>query len=428
MNGKDGNTIKLPVEELQIGHFVDLERSWMDHPFLFSRFKIKTLAELAAIRGMGLSAVTVLLDRSDPGLADGSATPEAVPASEIPADSSPEQDLWKNKKELVDRASGFRNERQEAASRYEETVRKISAFSRDLRTTPANAVHAAGEIVDHMVKSFTKEASVLVNLVNLNDTGFDIYNHSLNVTVLSMLLGRQLGLDEEDLRSIGMGALIHDVGKIEIPGRIVYKTGPLTSPEESLLRTHPLHGSKLGQRIRTLSPAVIAIIEQHHEYIDGSGYPRNLSGDKLSPLVRLVAVTNIYDNLCNPPDSAKALSPRDAMAYLYKNYSGKLDPAIVSTFIKAMGVYPPGTVVRLNDENVGMVVSVDPDQLLRPRIILYNPDIPRKDALMVDLRERPDLEVKAVLKPNEAPTRIYEYLGLSERVGYIHKNQTPGQK
>jgi HD-GYP domain-containing protein (c-di-GMP phosphodiesterase class II) len=240
--------------------------------------------------------------------------------------------------------------------------------------------------------------------------------------VLSLVLGRFLDLGGDDLRILGMGALLHDLGKIELPTQVTNKRQPLNSSEEALMRTHPAIGSRLAQKIRNVNPAALEIIEQHHEAMDGSGYPRQLQGGALSPLVRIVAVTNAYDNLCNPVDPARALSPRDAMAVLFKVWADKLDREVVGAFIKAMGVYPPGTVVQLSDDNIGLVVCVDPAQLLRPRVLLYNPDIPRQDALMIDLRDRLDLEIRSVLKPSQFPARIYEYLGLSERLGYFHKS------
>ncbi len=419
MSEKEVQNIKISVSELRVGHFVDLECSWRDHPFLFSRFKITSQAEIAAIRKMGLTEVTVLPSRSD-SVAETTATVSAV---EELADASVRQELWSGKEELVERASGYRNERQQAATRYKETVRKITAFSRDLRSAPANAMHAAGEIIDEMAAVFDKDSDVLLNLVNLSDASFTMYSHSLNVAVLSMMLGRQLKLRGEDMRSLGMGALIHDVGKIEIPTQITSKTQPLNASEEALLRTHTTHGAKLAQKLGTLSPAAVSIIAQHHEYEDGSGYPQKLQGNVLSPLVRIVAIANIYDNLCNPVDPARAMSPRDAMAHLFKTYAGKIDRDLIAVFIKAMGVYPPGTVVQLTDDNIGMVVSVDAAQSLRPLVILYNPDIPPKEALMVNLCERPDLQVKAVLKPKQVPERMYEYLGLQERIGYFYKEQ-----
>jgi hypothetical protein len=164
---------------------------------------------------------------------------------------------------------------------------------------------------------------------------------------------------------------------------------------------------------------VLDIIEQHHEFLDGTGYPKGRSGEQIADSVRLVAVANTYDNLCNPPNLAEALTPKAALATMFTRFKNKLDGNLIERFIRTMGIYPPGTVVKLNDGSIGLVVTVDPDASLRPEVLLYNPDIPRDEALIVDLRENLDLAVEGVLSPKEHPSRIYEYLRIEERLGYF---------
>ena len=415
MSDNEPQSIKVRIEDLRVGHFVDLECSWMDHPFVFSKFLIQSPAEIAAIRAMGRTEVTVLPGRSKTVEAAPAAAPAAVPTE------GTRQEMQNRKQAMMDRASDFRDARQQAAAKYQETIRKLTTFSREVRTAPANAVQTAGDIVGGMVEDFARDSNVLVNLVNLSGEGFSLNNHALNVAVLSLFLGRYMQLKPGELTALGIGALIHDIGKIEIPSQIIYKRQPLNAAEEGLMRTHATIGSRLAQKIGGLPAEAVAIIEQHHELMDGSGYPRGVQGRWISMMPRIVAIANIYDNLCNPSDPAKGLTPRDAMAQLFQVYAGKLDKDLVSAFIKVMGVYPPGTVVQLNDENIGLVVSVDPNYLLKPRVILYNPDIPREQALMVDLLDRPDLEIKAALKPSEFPPRVVEYLGMPERLGYFYQ-------
>lgn len=413
---------KISIDALRPGHYVDLELPWMSHPFLFSRFLVQSDKEVAVIRTLGLREVTVFPERSklvhtaDTMLAEAPADTAASAEDDAARD-----ELWQQKQELIAQDERFRQERSELATAYQDTLRQITDFARELRHGPANAIRAADTIVTDMVSAFEKTAEVLVNLVNLADANFTTYTHALNVTVLSVLLARNLGLEGEEIHAIGMGALLHDIGKMELPQAIVSKTTRLTPAEEALLRTHPLRGLQMVQKVQMLAPETNAIIEHHHEFLDGSGYPHGLRENRLWLGVRIVAIANLYDNFCNPADASQAISPRDAMAKLYRDYRGRLDDKLVAAFIKAMGIYPPGTIVRLNDDSTGMVVSVDADQLLRPRVILYNPDVPRWNAMMTDLRERPDLEVKEILKPGDCPPELYEYLGISERLGYFYE-------
>jgi putative nucleotidyltransferase with HDIG domain len=419
--------VMIGVDQLRPGHYIALDIPWRNHPFLFSRFTIASQKDIAVLRALGLQKVAIIPERCDPKVLEetgATASPPAAPeAAAAGADDLAQQALWNEKQAIIERDLNFRKERMQIATRFQDTVKKVSSFAKDLRAGPANAVQAAEEIVGDMVSAFEKASEVLVNLVNLSDANFTIYTHALNVTVLSVLLARFLELEPDEVRAIGMGALVHDIGKMELPTKITRKTGKLTPAEDALLRTHATKGLHIAEKVQLLAPEVAAIIERHHEYLDGSGYPQGLTGRQLWLGVRIVAIANTYDNLCNPPDPANALSPRDAMAMLYKNYGGKLDSELVSAFIKAMGVYPPGTVVRLSNGNVGMVVSVDPVQLLRPRVVVYNPDIPRWNAMMIDLREQKDIEVQEVLKPGECPPQLYEYLGISERLGYFYESR-----
>ncbi len=416
---------KISVGELKIGHYVDLELPWMKHPFLFSRFKISSPDEIEIIRQLGLADITIDPDRSTltEAQTQAAATPPPRSAVEVTEEGIAKDEFWKRKQEMIARDAAFRAERQHIVTAYQETVKKVSNFARDLRAGPANAVASAEAIVGEMMGAFEKASEVLVNLVHLTEENFTTHSHSLNVTVLSVVLARHMKLESDEIRSIGIGALLHDIGKSEVPAQILAKHGKLTPAEEGVLKTHAIKGARIAQKIQDLPPEVIAIIEQHHEFLDGTGYPRGLREKQIWLPVRIVAVANMYDNLVNPPDVAHSVSPRDAMAIMYKHYQGKLDDQLVNNFIRAMGVYPPGTIVRLSNDDIGMVVSVDQAVLLRPRVVIYNADIPRWSAMMVDLRERTDLDVKEVLRPGDCPPALYEYLGISERLGYFYETR-----
>jgi len=407
--------IKVPVDRLVPGLFIDLERSWMHHPFLLSKFKLKSAQEIAIIQELGFTEVTVFLDRSDSGVAET--------ASDAAATIVTQKGLWDSKHNQIDLAAQYRSNRNRIASRYQETVKKVKNLTLDLKSAPANAVRDAHEVVAEMAKAFAKDSNVLINLVNLADQRFSMYNHALNVTVLSLYLGGALGFDQNQLRKLGMGAVMHDIGKVAVPEKILMKRDALNPSELKLLQSHTLLGSRMIQRIDTLPPEAISIIEQHHEFLDGSGYPKGSRDADITQMARIVAVVNMYDNLCNPPNAKDAMTPKNAMATLFQKYKNRLDGQIVQKFIHTMGVYPPGTVVRLNDGSIGLVVAVDPKSLLKPQVLLYNEDIPRTEAVMLDLRQHSDLSITDVLKVGEFPDRVFSYLGIQERVGYFHDNR-----
>ncbi|GAB6041691.1 HD-GYP domain-containing protein [Endothiovibrio diazotrophicus] len=405
--------VKVPVERLAVGLYVDLELPWNKHPFLFSRFKIRAAADVAAIRELGISEVSVIPARSDVEI------PSQAPATPIADNSASLHEAWQEKAQRLKRAQQYRAQRNQIAQKYHERAQLVRSVAADLKARPANAIHHADRIVEGFAADFENSSEFLTNLINLGSGDHGFPNHSVNVTVLSLILAAAEGVRGEELRHVGMGALLHDVGKVEVPSRILINKGPLNKAERSMLRQHPLFGRRLTERSRGTAPQVLEIIERHHELLDGLGYPARLGEDQLSTATRVVTICNIYDNLCNPRNPARAMTPKNALALMYTKYQTKLDKRLVERFIRTMGIYPPGTVVQLNDGKIGMVVAADSRDLLKPELLIYSTDIPKEQALILKLREHDELAIEEVLKPGEYPSRINEYLGAEGRIGYF---------
>jgi putative nucleotidyltransferase with HDIG domain len=410
---------RISVDRLVPGLFVDIELPWNRHPFLMSRFRIKTQQQIDVIRDLGLKSILVNLERSAPGVLPAPEPPAAA-APAVPAEmpSAAASSLWQDKKARIDRADQFRERHANRSQQYNQTAREAKQLMRDLDTRPANAVQSANQMVDSMTDAFSQDRDVIMNLITLQGDEQGMYHHSLNVLVLSMLLGASAGFSKDELRVLGLGALLHDIGKVRVPSQILMKTTPLKGPEQALYQMHARYGSEISQKIGELPPTVLDIIHHHHELLDGSGYPDGLLGVQISRAVRIVALANLYDNLCNPPNIADAMIPKVAMSTLFTRYKGKLDPELVALFIRTLGVFPPGTVVRLSDGSIGMVIAVDSKELLKPEILLYHAEVPKKEALIVDLRNE-DLSIETALTPGQYPTEVLEYLGVRSRAGYF---------
>jgi len=403
---------KIPVDQLVKGLYVDLELSWSEHPFMFAQFKINSDKDIAVIKTLGLKQVTIIPERSD------IAPTETSPTEDIKQEEVLD-DMWQEKKLQIEKANLYKEKRKEISRRYQQQAKKVRKITSEIKSQPANAIHNVDEVVEDLASNFEGDGDMLTNLVNLGSGDHSEYNHAVNVTMLSLMLGKAEDLSKSEMQQLGMGSLLHDMGKVEIPGSITMKKTPLTNPEAKLLERHTTLGRKLAERVRDLPKDVFDIIELHHEFLDGSGYPNNLLATKISKLVRIVAIANVYDNFCNPTDPAKAVTPKTALAMMYSKFKDKLDRQLIEKFIHILGVYPPGTVVKLNDESIGLVITADPKAMLQPEVLLYNPDIPKEQAITVDLKEHENLSIKDVLRPSEYPARIYEYLGIEERLGYL---------
>jgi putative nucleotidyltransferase with HDIG domain len=261
-------------------------------------------------------------------------------------------------------------------------------------------------------------------MMNDKGAGEENYYHSLNVAVLAMLLGKELALPQDDIKLLGVGCLFHDIGKVEIPDWLVQKPGHLTSAEKHLLQQHCHYGEAIAHKIG-LPPRAIEIIMQHHECIDGSGYPKQLKGDQIAPLAGIVAIVNTYENHCNRPNPADSLSPYEALSTMFARQRSQFDPGPLSVFIRCMGVYPPGTIVRLSNDVLGMVVSVNSGKPLRPSVLIYDPSVPKEEALIVDLLDEPELSVAASLKPAQLPREVHDYLSPRKRMMYFFDTPKP---
>ncbi|MEH6470434.1 MAG: HD domain-containing phosphohydrolase [Halopseudomonas sp.] len=409
--------IKVPIDRIEVGMYVDLELSWTQHPFLFSHFKIKTQKDLDTIKSLGLEAVTVIPAKCD--LKARGKAPDPAPATPPQPD-----EMWEEKKSHLVEAQKYRERRKKVINEYRKKAQQVKKLTMELKTSPANAIQDADAVVESLAGEFDNSSEMLTNLVNLGSGEHTFYNHNVNVTVLSIMLGSALGIKGDALRQLAMGGLLHDVGKVMIPDQIVKKPlNQLTPPEKTILQQHPEIGKTLVERVSSLPKLAQAILLYHHEYLDGSGYPKGLKDKQIPIPVRIVSICNLYDNLINARTTAECMTPKMALAVIYKKFSSKLDMQLVKLFIRTMGVYPPGTVVKLTDGSIGLVIAVNSKTLLKPELLLYNPDIPKGDALIIDLAQHDDLDIEDVLKPGDYPSRIYEYLGIEERLGYFMTNK-----
>ncbi|QUM76307.1 HD-GYP domain-containing protein [Moritella sp. 24] len=417
--------IKVTVDRIQVGNYVKLPLGWCDHPFMFNNFKIDTQEKLLLIRKLGVSHVTVYPQRSDNGL-----LPLPEPNSEFkiqPSDMSNvdlegiKRELWERKQDRIEKLKSHRRKITKTEKNFQSAMTQVRSVMVKLSSRPLNAIDEAQQLVGDMVESLLKEEHIVLHLMSETKENESIYYHSLNVSVLAMLLAKMKNLSADEIKAIGMGALFHDMGKLKIPPQILRKKTALTSAEQNFLNLHPKYGFDLVNLVDTFPESAKSIISQHHELLDGSGYPQGLSGSEIDSFTQLVSVVNKYDTLCHPNDIAKARVPSNALSWLYKSSAGKYNQDDLKLLVKVLGIYPPGSVVRLSNEQIGMVLSVNSDRLLYPNILIYDPEIPRAEAPIIDLEER-ELSITGVIKPDKLPERIHEYLSPRSRISYYFES------
>ena len=245
----------------------------------------------------------------------------------------------------------------------------------------------------------------------------------MNVTVLSMMVGRELGIFSEDMKALCLGALFHDIGKSKIDIKVLVKDeDSMTKPERDFLRLHPKYGVDILAASEGLPKLSLMIVYQHHENLDGSGYPKGVSGAQIHHLSKMITIANAYDSLCNRRNPADSLTPYEAISSMFVKRKNVLDQRMMTIFIRCLGIYPPGTIVELNNGVIGLVIAVDPENQLNPSISIYDPEIPKSEALIVDLKNEPNLQIVKSIRPSALSKEIYDYLSPRERISYFVDN------
>ncbi|ARS47414.1 phosphohydrolase [Ectopseudomonas mendocina] len=413
------HTPYISPEQLCVGLYVHLDLSWWEHDFAFSSFKIKDEAQISALRALKLKQLRYDPARSDcPPLPQSESTPP--PAAAEPTVDPQSQE----RQQRAERLRQLRTRLADVDRRFIEASQRIKTLNQTLRSRPEDAMRQAGVIVGAMVETLLGAPGVVLHGIT-GKAAEDSYFHALNVTVLSLLLGRQLGLDSEACHSLGLGALLHDIGKLEVPSKVLLKVEPLTRPEQQLLQMHSDFGLRMGQKLM-LDDEVLRIIHEHHEHCDGSGYPRGLREAAIGRLSRLVAITNHFDNLCNPLDPRQALRPHEALALMFKQQRERFDEVALKAFIRVMGIYPPGSLVQLEDERYALVLGMNPSQALKPTLIVYDAEVAKEEALILDLAQEPKLAIARSLRPAQLPLEVLEYLSPRRNLSYhIEPNHKP---
>lgn len=459
------------VDRLRPGMFIQLDLGWMDHPFPRSRFRLADSTQIATLRELGLRRVKVRPDLSDPSAFDETAkvaesttaaetaagtvisapgaanvagpggTPgsaasttaalrpaganAAVRAAHAAHAASAETTLPhlgsaalpavpKDPRSLLNaqRDSLARSERLHA-----QAARAWQGISRDVLQHPTTARDTAQSLAAAMITQLCEDDNTTIRMLS-EAAGTAASQHAINVSVLSAMLARALGLGEPELQSVVLGALLHDIGKQLLPDHLRNQAGDNEALFERERREHVAQGLRLGMSMG-LDATTLRIIAQHHELRDGSGLPQGLKGEDIVMPARIVALVNLYDRLCNPRHRSIALrTPHEAQALLYAQMRNKLDIEVMSAFVKMLGVYPPGSVVQLSDERMAMVVSVHPMQPLHPSVLVYDPKVAPQDALLLHLSQAPGVSVRRSLHPQHLPRAMLDYLSPRDRVNY----------
>lgn len=355
---------KISTEHLRVGmHLHELCGSWMEHPFWRTKFTIKDPGDVRRVIESGIAEVWI-------DVAKGADVPDAETREQV-----------EKKVEEVLLASAVRDEAPKRVALKEEVERaaKICAKSKDavvsmfqeVRMGKAISAEAAGELVDEISSSVMRNPGALISLARLKTADDYTYMHSVAVCALMVALARQLGLDEQQTKDAGMSGLLHDLGKAMMPMDVLNKPGKLTDEEFAIIKKHPEEGHRLLLEGGTVGEVALDVCLHHHEKVDGSGYPHHLAGEQISLFAKMGAVCDVYDAITSNRPYKAGWDPAESIRKMTEWSRGHFDERVFQGFVKSIGIYPTGSLVKMASGRLAVVVEQSEKSLLLPRVKVF---------------------------------------------------------
>lgn len=355
---------RISVEHLKVGMYLqEFCGSWMDHPFWRSKFLLEDPQDIKRI--LASSIREVWIDSSKGLDVEGGQVQEEADieiAAMLTAAEEFDKEIQKvNLAQEMDRAARIVEKAGEAVASMFKEVRMGKALNAD-DTLP---------LVEEISSSVLRNPGALISLVRLKTKDNYTYMHSVAVCALMVSLARQLGLDENSTRKAGMAGLLHDVGKMAIPDEILDKPGKLTDEEFTIIKSHPVEGHRMLLEASGVDDVTLDVCLHHHEKIDGRGYPDGLTGEQISIFAKMGAVCDVYDAITSNRPYKNGWDPAESLRKMAEWSKGHFDPIIFQAFVKSVGIYPIGSLVRLETGRIGVVIDQSGNSLTTPKVKVF---------------------------------------------------------
>ncbi|MBI5056779.1 MAG: HD-GYP domain-containing protein [Nitrospirae bacterium] len=358
---------KIKVGQLTPGMFIhDFNCGWLNHPFLSSSMKIEDTQLINKVIDYGIREIYIDTDK---GYDVGEAPTEDEVEQEIQAEINRIVEPEKIDRNPVSIQEEF-NKAREIKSEAKKTIHNIME---DIRFGKQIKTENVGHVVDEMIDSIFRNQDALISLLRIKEKDEYTYLHSVSVGVLMISFGKHLGFDIATLREVGMGAMLHDVGKMIVPQALLNKEEKLTEEELGMLKKHVEYSRMLLEQAHGLTKSAITLAAQHHERIDGTGYPLGLKGDEIDYYSKVAAIVDVYDAMTSKRCYQDRFMPTEVLRKLYEWSNYHYDRNLVEQFIRCVGIYPVGSLVRLESGLIGVVIKNGERNLLHPVVrIVYN--------------------------------------------------------
>lgn len=375
----------IPIEKLQPGMYIhDLNCGWMEHNFPRNRFAVKSDEDVTKVRELGVHEIYI-------------DTTQGLDVEEAPTQEEAAHKVDEVLEAIATDAAApirhdaVRREVERARSLHNEANRIVRDMMGDIRLGKQIQLEQIEPLVERIVDSIFRQQDAMLPLARLKDHDEYTFQHSVSVCALMTSFARTLKLPRDIIHEIAVGALLHDVGKAAVPDEILNKPAKLTDAEFLKMKSHVVQSKIILQGTPGISQVALDVAAQHHERFDGTGYPNKLKGDEISLYGQMGAIVDVYDAITSNRVYHKGMAPTEALRKLLEWSKFHFNPTLVQAFIRAVGIYPTGSLVRLESRRLAVVQAQNPENLMQPVVkVIFHSRGYYMTPEIVDLRRSQD--------------------------------------